>query len=61
VDEHIGPETYGEACCNRLEAVAADRGVGSAFWRIARSFAHDLGKQKSDQPSLDACACTACK
>ena len=61
VDEHIGPGTCGEACCNRREAVAADRGVGSAFWRIARSFAHDLGKQKSDQPSLDACACTACK
>ena len=61
VDEHIGPETYEEACCNRHVAAVADRVRGSASWRIARSFANDLGRQKSDQPSLDACACTACK
>lgn len=61
VDEHIAPETCGEACCNRRGATAVDRGVGSASLRIARSFADDLGTQKSDQLSLDACACTACK
>ena len=61
VDEHIGLETCGVACYSRREVAAADREVGPASWRIARSFADDLGTQKYDQLSLDACACTACK